>query len=59
MTDSKNLDTENLIFGFDRTDAGDKAISKLMFGKNAEKMSEILPVLFELWGIKLKNVERK
>ena len=56
---SDKVNVENLIFGFDRTDEGDKAISRLMFGKNAENIAEFLPVLFELWGVKLKDLERK
>ena len=45
---------EELVFGPYRNSKGDKAIARMMFGKNAERMQRDLPLLFALWGINFR-----
>jgi hypothetical protein len=45
---------EELVFGPTRSSEGDKAIARMMFGKNAEKFQRTIPHLLALWGINIK-----
>ena len=55
MSNEKNSDADELVFGPNKSSEGDKAIAGMMFGKNAEKMRRTLPLLFALWGIDIRQ----
>ncbi|MHA2408113.1 MAG: hypothetical protein ACXACA_07060 [Candidatus Ranarchaeia archaeon] len=55
MSKEKYTKDDELVFGPYRRLEGDRAIARMMCGKNAEKFQRTIPLLLALWGINIQQ----